>query len=103
MSETKFTKGEWLFNAHDGSITDKSVARNYIASVEIEGWDKLNMGYANANLIAASPNHDAALCMINDKIPLTSNVFGGDYMITLTQDEVNKIRFSLAKARGEKQ
>lgn len=55
----------------------------------------------NQDTQEAAPEMYAALCMTIHKIPLTPNVHGGDYMFSLTQDEVNKIRDSLAKARGE--
>lgn len=33
MSNPNFTSGPWIFNAHDGSITDSSAANNDIAEV----------------------------------------------------------------------
>lgn len=55
MSEVKFTKGPWKFNAHDGSITDCTKAENEIATAQLDDWHHLGMGYSNAHLIAASP------------------------------------------------
>ena len=56
----------------------------------------------NQDTEEVAPNHDAALSMVSKKITFTPNVLRGDYMITLTQDEVNQIKKSLTKARGEK-
>lgn len=55
MSEAKFTKGPWKFNAHDGSITDFTKAENEIATAQLDDWHYLGMGYANAHLIASAP------------------------------------------------
>lgn len=40
MSKPNFTRGPWIFNAHDGSITDSSAANNDIAEV-YDGWEGL--------------------------------------------------------------
>lgn len=53
---TKFKHGPWKFNAYDGSITDCTAGENEIALVQIEDWNVLGMGYANAQLIACAPD-----------------------------------------------
>jgi hypothetical protein len=120
-NKSKFTKGEWeaklSFSGKygDGTISSGGFdiaivcGTNYsdspIGGVNRDWRD----GYeaqdveeheANAHLIAAAPDHDRALCMIEDKMTVTPNVFGGKYSITLNQEEVDQIRKSLSKARG---
>lgn len=56
MKKPKFKRGPWKFNAHDGSITDCTAGENEIALVQIEDWNVLGMGYANAHLIACAPD-----------------------------------------------
>ena len=51
----------------------------------------------------AAPDMYRALRGVNAKLPFTPNTFGGDYMITLTQAQVDAIRSALAKADKEQQ
>lgn len=91
MSEAKFTKAPWKFNAHDGSITDCTKAENEIATVQLEGWHHLGMGYSNAHLIVAAPE------MYNLLERLTSHDNCKKDIIHLLGEADNL----LAKARGE--
>lgn len=88
MSEVKFTKAPWKFNAHDGSITDCTKAENEIAAAQLDDWHHLGMGYANAHLISASPEMYAMLQELLD---------GG----SLHRMDAKAISDLLAKARGE--
>ena len=58
---SKHTPLPWKFNYHDGSLTDCSPAENCIGYVEVNGWDKLGMGEANAQLIVTAVNNHAKL------------------------------------------
>jgi hypothetical protein len=88
MNGIKFTEGPWVFNSNDGSITDCTAAKNEIAIVQTQGWDKLGMGCANGNLIAAATDLYDTLVAIRLEI-------SPELWVSVDGDEV------LKKARGE--
>lgn len=112
MKNHKWTKGPWVW----GRAVDQDCLDNDLAWLENDQGERimdfgnseayypsqgLEPSKANANLIAAAPTHDDALCMVYNKIDTMQNIVGGGYMITLTADEYAMIRDTLRKARGE--
>lgn len=91
--KTKFTPGPWRFNAYDGSITDCTVGENEIATAQIEDWNVLGMGYANAHLIACAPD-------MYEMLKLAINLMDGDSIEGFTY-QYKEIEQLLKRARGE--
>ena len=95
MSE-KFTKGPWKVQ-DDGMTLGVRIKKGL--GVLIGRFNAQNK--ANANLIAAAPENYYANKMIEEKLKIGSKIHGGEYMITLSQSEVDQLRSALDKARGE--
>lgn len=99
----QFTKGEWVFNGYDGSITDTTKAKNEIAMMNVDDWHNLGEGYANAHLIAQAPamyeeiKQDAE--QLNEFIK-TLREHSDDWIFY--KNELKRKEFLLAKCRGEK-
>ena len=94
----QFTRGEWVFNGYDGSITDTTKAKNEIAMMNVEGWDNLGEGYANAHLIAQAPEMYEMLKAIDTCIADSKNEIELADMVTNLCHDIDQL---LAKCRGE--
>lgn len=99
MRETKFTPRPWKFNAYDGSITDCTVSENEIATAQIEDWNVLGMGYANAHLIACAPDMYQAICELVEIIKQDAYDLHGTLLFS--DEEIAGYEQLLKRARGE--
>lgn len=110
MSNERFTQGEWVVGHQSDEVSvymGDAVDSPYeyqcsdVWSCDSYWSEGDETAIANAHIISAAPKMYRALRDVENKIPFTPNVLGGEYMITLTQDEVDAIRAALAKADGE--
>jgi len=85
MSKTKFTKGPWIAQTHDGEV------KHAVIHLNGGGFDisRCPDSVANAHLIAAAPDmYDALASIENDGKQVPAWLW-------------DKIQDTLAKARGE--
>ena len=101
MSETKFTKGEWVVNSDDG-YSGYTVFRNDTGFGICQTILREDKDLINANLIAAAPEmYEEIESEIEFLRELRSEAHT-PYMVALLDNRiVDKVNL-LAKARGEK-